>query len=68
MSDRRQRQKHRGVAKIFAIPALIGIFAGVGLTSALIGDGLWDAVSWLFLGVPIGVLTYLSVLTRRRPR
>jgi hypothetical protein len=28
----------------------------VGLSSALFGDGIWDAGSWLALAVPLGVI------------
>ncbi|WP_415754359.1 hypothetical protein [Pseudomonas leptonychotis] len=36
----------------FALPLLIGLLSASGLLSALLGDGGWDAVAWLGLGVP----------------
>ncbi|WP_349644001.1 hypothetical protein [Bradyrhizobium sp. LTSPM299] len=40
------------------------IITVVGLLSALIGDGWWDAVSWAALGLP--VLFYLFFIGRRQ--
>jgi len=39
--------------KIWTTPILIGVFSLVGLVAALTGDGLWDLVSWLTLGLPV---------------
>ena len=39
--------------KVWGMPILIGIFSGIGLLSALTGDDIWDAVSWLALGFPV---------------
>ncbi|WP_162838889.1 hypothetical protein [Pseudomonas sp. TTU2014-080ASC] len=36
----------------FALPMLIGLLSAIGLISALLGDGGWDAVAWLGLGIP----------------
>ena len=41
--------------KVWGMPVIIGIFSGIGLISALTGDYLWDAVSWLALGFPVVV-------------
>ncbi|MGY4476660.1 hypothetical protein [Bradyrhizobium sp. USDA 3364] len=56
---------HRSLTQIFAAPLVIAIVSTVGLISALVGDGWWDAVSWLALGLP--VLLYLVFIWRRRP-
>ena len=37
---------------MFGIPLMIGALSAAGLFSALLGDGAWDAVSWVGLGVP----------------
>jgi hypothetical protein len=42
---------------------MIGALSIVGLLAALIGDGWWDAVSWLSLILPI--LLYLFFVARR---
>lgn len=41
--------------KVWGMPIIIGIFSGIGLISALTGDDIWDAVSWLALGFPVAV-------------
>ncbi|WP_395610252.1 hypothetical protein [Pseudomonas sp. B22129] len=43
--------------KVFGIPLGIGLLSAAGLFAALLGDGLWDSLSWVGLGVPavIGV-------------
>ncbi|MGY3530084.1 hypothetical protein [Bradyrhizobium sp. USDA 4452] len=56
---------HRSLTQIFAAPLVIAIVSTVGLISALVGDGWWDAVSWVSLGLP--VLLYLLFIWRRRP-
>ncbi|MCC8964593.1 hypothetical protein H8A95_20310 [Bradyrhizobium sp. Pear76] len=56
---------HRSLTQIFAAPLVIAIVSTVGLISALVGDGWWDAVSWVALGLP--VLLYLVFIWRRRP-
>ncbi|WP_050628882.1 hypothetical protein [Bradyrhizobium viridifuturi] len=56
---------HRSLTQIFVAPLVIAIVSTVGLISALVGDGWWDAVSWAALGLP--VLLYLVFIWRRRP-
>jgi hypothetical protein len=52
----------------FALPLLIGLLSAVGLLSALLGDGGWDAVAWLGLGLPaaLGGLPLLRLAARSR--
>ncbi|WP_346656834.1 hypothetical protein [Pseudomonas sp. SWRI92] len=38
--------------KVFGIPVVIGALSAAGLFSALLGDGAWDAMSWVGLGIP----------------
>ncbi|BBB98544.1 hypothetical protein ACVL91_001935 [Bradyrhizobium elkanii] len=56
---------HRSLTQIFGAPLVIAIVSTVGLISALVGDGWWDAVSWVGLGLP--VLLYLVFTWRRQP-
>lgn len=49
----------------FALPTLIGLLSAAGLFSALLGDGCWDAVAWLGLGIPAVLGTWPML---RRPR
>ncbi|WP_342245432.1 hypothetical protein [Pseudomonas sp. OTU5201] len=42
----------------FALPLFIVLLGALGLFSALLGDGWWDALSWLGLGVPALLSTW----------
>ncbi|WP_397459706.1 hypothetical protein AB3464_13890 [Pseudomonas asplenii] len=52
--------------KVFILPLLIAVLTAAGLFTALLGDGLWDALSWLGLGIPT-VIGLQALLRRRRP-
>jgi hypothetical protein len=41
--------------RVFGMPLLLALISLVGLVSALLGDGAWDALSWLALGIPVAV-------------
>lgn len=41
-----------GRESTFLLPTLIGLLGAVGLTAALFGDGWWDVLAWLGLGIP----------------
>jgi hypothetical protein len=56
------QREPRTLWQIFAVPLLLGILTTVGLVTALIGDGIWDALSWLTLAVPIAVCVYCLVV------
>jgi hypothetical protein len=47
------RAGRQTVRQIVAWPALIGVLSTVGLLSALLGDGIWDGVSWIVLAIPV---------------
>lgn len=51
---RRQARRH-GLWRVFRWPLLIGLASAAGLVSALVGDGVWDAVSWATLSLPLVV-------------
>jgi hypothetical protein len=57
-------RRHRTLGQIFAAPIVIGALSVVGLVAALVGDGWWDALSWLSLTLP--VLLYFFFVGRRR--
>jgi len=57
--------RHRTLGRIFAIPALIGVMSVVGLVTALIGDGIWDGLSWLILGTPVVIYAACIFVPRR---
>jgi hypothetical protein len=60
------RPKRQSLGAIFLVPAVIAVVSSTGLLSALLGDGLWDAVSWLTLAVPIAIAGWFGWLRRRR--
>ena len=47
---------HRSLPRIFLFPAMLALVTGFGLLSALLGDGLWDALSWGTLALPLVVI------------
>lgn len=40
---------HLSLWQIFKPVIAIGVISGIGLISALLGDGIWDGLSWLCL-------------------
>jgi hypothetical protein len=44
------------IGDIFRWPLLLGALTAIGLASALVGDGGWDALSWTVMAVPLAVL------------
>jgi hypothetical protein len=55
--------RHISVRRIFAAPAILAVLSAAGLTSALLGDGAWDVVSWIALAAPIAVPLYFVLRT-----
>lgn len=49
---------------VFRVPALIGAATLIGLLSALLANGVWDALSWTLLSVPV-IVGALHALRRR---
>ena len=57
------------VARTFRVPLALAVVSAVGLVSALVGDGVWDALSWVALGTPIAVVVrYAFAPPRSRGR
>ena len=63
-----QRKPVNSARDIFLMPLLIGIIRTAGLASALLGDGIWDAVSWFTLGFPVAIAGFFVCNVQRRPR
>ena len=59
------RPRRQTLGQIFATPAVIGVLSVVGLISALVGDGVWDGLSWLTLGVPVALCAFFTLWSRR---
>jgi hypothetical protein len=51
--------RRRTFPQIFAAPLALAAIIIAGLVSALVGDGIWDAVSWIALGTPLATLAAL---------
>ncbi|SDI11295.1 hypothetical protein SAMN05216189_1002145 [Pseudomonas delhiensis] len=54
----------RNLWRVFRWPLALAVLSLVGLVSALVGDGPWDALSWVALGIPLVVI--LAALARAR--
>lgn len=65
MTGRRLSPRRQTNGQVFFIPIVIGVFSVVGLLSALIGDGIWDGVSWLTLAVPVVLCAYFWIRRSR---
>jgi len=51
--------------KVWGYPILIGFLSIFGLLSALIGDDMWDVLSWFALGVPVVLMGWFMLYKRR---
>jgi len=58
------RPRQSNFWKVFALPTVIGLFSAAGLFAALLDDGVWDALSWLGLGIP-AIIALRGLLKRR---
>ncbi len=56
----------KSLKAIFAVPLIVAILSLFGLIAALIGDGVWDVIGWLTLGVSVVVLGWALVARRHR--
>lgn len=54
--------------RLWGWPIVLGIVTAIGLVSALVGDGVWDTVSWLGLGLPVAISAWYGLLRPQRPR
>lgn len=54
--------------KVYTLPTVIAVVSGVGLIFALLGDGVWDVMSWLAVGLPLGVAAWVWSRTIERSR
>jgi hypothetical protein len=48
----------RTALQVFAVPIVLGALSAIGLVAALLGDDVWDYVSWLALGIPCVVMAW----------
>lgn len=50
---------------IYRIPLILSIITIMGLLSALLGDGIWDALSWVLLAIPMFLLSFCLVRPKK---
>lgn len=55
--------RSQSTRQIFAWPTAIALLSAAGLFAALLGDGAWDVLSWMGLGLP--ALLAVRGLSRR---
>ncbi|HTJ02764.1 MAG TPA: hypothetical protein VL492_08215 [Methylovirgula sp.] len=41
---------------LFGAPIVLGILVFAGLASGVLGDGIWDVLSWIALAIPLSVI------------
>jgi hypothetical protein len=51
--------------KVYGTPLLLAVVTLIGLLSALVGNGFWDALSWFCLGMPVIVIAFCYVSEHR---
>jgi hypothetical protein len=51
-----QKRTRQTVGQILLIPAVLSVLSAGGLIFALVEDGVWDALSWVTLAIPIALL------------
>ncbi len=49
---------------LWRAPIIMGVSSLIGLIVALLGDGVWDIVGWVGLGVPMLVMLWYVVRSR----
>jgi len=45
--------------RTYILPTVVAVVSGVGLIFALLGDGIWDALSWLAVGLPVAIAVWV---------
>jgi len=52
----RAQRGRRTFWQVFGAPIVLGVVSTAGLIVALAGNGLYDALSWITLGIPVIVI------------
>lgn len=60
MNNRALPGRSAAFLSVFGAPLLLAAASAFGLVSALLGDGVWDVVSWCALAVPVGVIIWYT--------
>jgi hypothetical protein len=64
--DVRARPRRASLVRVLRVPLALALVTVIGLGSALLGDGRWDALSWVALSLPIAVIARQLARARRR--
>jgi hypothetical protein len=48
--------KRLSVRRVFGVPLILAVASLIGLISALVGDDVWDVLSWVTLGAMVVVM------------
>ncbi|CAN5880937.1 hypothetical protein BH11PSE8_BH11PSE8_40800 [soil metagenome] len=46
---------------LWGAPIALALVTAIGLIAALVGDGAWDAASWIALGLPVAVCAWFGL-------
>jgi hypothetical protein len=64
MTETAPDTERQSLSQMFFVPAALALLSAVGLVAALVGDGAWDALSWLTLAAPAAVPVYFIACGR----
>jgi len=53
-----RNDRRRTLYQIFAAPVAVGVLCIFGLTAALLGNGIWDAVASIAVAAPLAVVAW----------
>jgi hypothetical protein len=52
----RSQRARRSFWQVFGAPIMLGLVSTIGLIAALVGNGFYDALSWITLSIPVAVI------------
>lgn len=52
---------------VFGKPIILALISMAGLIAALVGDGVWDVVSWIALGYIVAVTVWYVWIAKQPP-
>ncbi len=52
--------------RLWGAPIALAVLSAIGLIAGLVGDDIWDALSWLGLGLPVAVCVWFGWVRRFR--
>lgn len=58
--------RRRSNWEVFRIPLLVAALSTWGLVSALVGDGIYDVISWITLGIPVLIIIWATTRSQKR--